>query len=166
MRATAYAQGALADAERIAELRNAAADRLTAEFGRGHWSAHVAAEAVAANMQRSRVYVWRERERIVATLRLLPKKPSEYHRPWFTHVRRPVYLYDMAVDPAHQRKGHGRALIEHAIRTAREYPADAIRLDAYDHAAGAGAFYEKCGFRETSRRVYFRAPIIYYELLL
>jgi len=164
--AGAFAQAGPKDAERIARLRNAAADRLTAEFGRGHWSGHVEPEGVAAAMARSRVYVLAVRGRIVATLRLLPKKPSEYHRPWFTHVRRPVYLYDMAVDPGHQRRGHGRALIAHAIRTAREYPADAVRLDAYDHAAGAGGFYEKCGFRETSRRVYFRAPIIYYEMLL
>ena len=164
--AARFAQAKSDDAARIAELRNAAADRLTAEFGRGHWSGHVAIEVVAANMARSRVYVLRERGRIVATLRLMAKKPSESHRPWFTHVKRPVYLYDMAVDPGHQRKGHGRACLENAIRVAREFPADAIRLDAYDHAAGAGGFYEKCGFREASRRVYFRAPIIYYELLL
>ena len=154
------------DAPRIAELRNDAADRLTARFGRGHWSGHVAVEVVAANMERSRVYVLRERDRIVATLRLLPKRPSEYHRPWFTHVRRPVYLYDMAVDPAFQGQGHGRTCLEHAILAARDFPADSIRLDAYDHAAGAGGFYEKCGFHETGRRVYFRAPIVYYERML
>jgi GNAT superfamily N-acetyltransferase len=77
-----------------------------------------------------------------------------------------VFLYDMAVDPARQRRGLGRTCIEGAIRAARAWPADALRLDAYDHAAGAGPFYEKCGFRETSRRVFFRAPIIYYEMML
>ena len=108
----------------------------------------------------------RERGRVMGTLRMHLRKPSEYDRPWFTHVRRPVFLYDMAVDPARQRRGLGRACIDGAIRAARAWPADAIRLDAYDHAAGAGGFYVKCGFREASRRVYFRAPIIYYELLL
>ena len=154
------------EATQIAELRNAAADKLTREFGRGHWSHPVTAEKVADGMERSRVYVLRERGRVVGTLRLHLKKPSEYDRSWFTRVRRPVFLYDMAVDPARQRRGFGRACIEGAIRVARAWPADAIRLDAYDHPAGAGPFYEKCGFRETSRRVYFRAPIIYYEMML
>ena len=117
-------------------------------------------------MEKSRIYVLRERDRIVGTLRLQPKKPSEYDRAWFTRVRRPLFLYDMAVDPARQRSGLGRTCIEGAIRAARAWPADALRLDAYDHPAGAGPFYEKCGFRETSRRVFFRAPIIYYEMML
>ena len=150
------------DIGRIAELRNAAGEKLTREFGHGHWSHPVTAEKVAANTEKSRLYVLRERQRIVGTLRLQMKKPSEYDKPWFTRVRRPLFLYDMAVDPARQRRG----LIEGAIRVARAWPADALRLDAYDHPAGAGPFYEKCGFRETSRRVFFRAPIIYYELML
>jgi len=151
---------------RVAELRNAAAEQLTREHGRGHWSGLVTAEKIAALLERSRVYVLRERGRVVGTLRLQPKKPSEYDRPWFTRASRPVFLYDMAVDPARQRRGHGRACIEGAIRVARAWPADAIRLDAYDHPAGAGPFYEKCGFREASRRVFFRAPLIYYEMML
>ena len=43
---------------------------------------------------------------------------------------------------------------------------DAIRLDAYDAAAGAGDFYAKNGFREVGRTKYRNAPLIYYELLL
>ena len=31
---------------------------------------------------------------------------------------------------------------------ASAWPADAIRLDAFDSAPGAGAFYAKCGLRE------------------
>ena len=154
------------DLARIVELRNAAGEKLTREFGRGHWSHPVTPEKLASNMEKSRIYVLRERSRIVGTLRLQMKRPSEYDRAWFTRVRRPLFLYDMAVDPARQRRGLGRALVEGAIRVARAWPADALRLDAYDHPAGAGRFYEKCGFRETSRRVFFRAPIIYYEMLL
>lgn len=154
------------DLSRIVELRNAAGEKLTREFGRGHWSHPVTSEKVASNLEKSRIYVLRERGRIVGTLRLQLKKPSAYDRAWFTRVPRPLFLYDMAVDPARQRRGLGRTCIEGAIRIARAWPADAIRLDAYDHPAGAGRFYEKCGFRETSRRVFFRAPIIYYEMVL
>jgi hypothetical protein len=44
--------------------------------------------------------------------------------------------------------------------------ADAIRLDAYDGAVGAGAFYAKYGFKEVGRVVYRGTPLIYFELLL
>jgi GNAT superfamily N-acetyltransferase len=65
-----------------------------------------------------------------------------------------------------QRQGIGRLLLTEAVRVARAWPADAIRLDAFDAEAGAGAFYAKCGFREVGRVVYRKAPLIYFEALL
>lgn len=49
---------------------------------------------------------------------------------------------------------------------AQSGPADAICLDAYDAAAGAGPFYAKCGFREVGRASYRGTPLVYYEMLL
>ena len=49
---------------------------------------------------------------------------------------------------------------------ARAWPADAIRLDAYDAVAGAGSFYDKCGFQERGHVVYKGDPLVYYEFLL
>ena len=72
----------------------------------------------------------------------------------------------MAVAPTMQRKGVGRALLKHAAAVAREWPGDAIRLDAYDAAAGAGRFYARCGYREVGRVIYRTVPLIYYEFLL
>jgi len=34
------------------------------------------------------------------------------------------------------------------------WPADAVLLDAYDHPAGAGAFYTRCGFRHVGQTTY------------
>lgn len=53
-----------------------------------------------------------------------------------------------------------------AERVAQEWPADAIRLDAYDAEAGAGDFYRKCGFREVGRVSYRGVPLIYFERML
>ena len=53
-----------------------------------------------------------------------------------------------------------------ALRIARERLADAIRLDAYDSPAGAGAFYEKCGFRQVGRVIYRNTPLLYYEMMI
>ena len=46
----------------------------------------------------------------------------------------------MAVHPGSQRKGVGRLLLKQAEAVARFWPADAIRLDAFDAAAGAGPY--------------------------
>ena len=48
----------------------------------------------------------------------------------------------------------------------RRWPAQAIRLDAFDAEAGAGLFYAKCGYAERGRVTYRNVPLIYYERLL
>ncbi len=154
-----------ADVPEIVALRSAAAARLTREFGPGHWSRPSTAANEREGMRRGHTYVLREGTRIVAALRLVPRKPPE-HRQWFTDCRRPLYLPGMAVAADCQRRGIGRRCLEDVVRLAREWPADAIRLDAYDAPAGAGPFYERCGFREAGRRLFFGAPIIYYEMML
>jgi GNAT superfamily N-acetyltransferase len=60
----------------------------------------------------------------------------------------------------------GRLLLVEAEQVARAWPADAIRLDAYDGAVGAGGFYAKHGFKEVGRVVYRGTRLIYFELLL
>jgi GNAT superfamily N-acetyltransferase len=72
----------------------------------------------------------------------------------------------MSISVAHQGRGFGRLAVEDARVVAGAWPAEAIRLDAYDAEAGAGPFYAKCGFEERGRVVYKGDPLIYYELLL
>ena len=81
-------------------------------------------------------------------------------------MKRPVYLTGLAVSVAHQGQGLGRLAMADACDVARDWPADAIRLDAYDSPAGAGDFYLKCGFKERGRIMYRGDPLVYYELLL
>jgi GNAT superfamily N-acetyltransferase len=154
------------DASELARLRTAVADQLTRDFGSGHWSTPVSENGQARAIEQGRVFVARRRGRIVATLRLATKKPWAIDADYFTKVPRSLYLTDMAVGPDFQRRGIGRECMAEAERLARQWPADAIRLDAYDAAAGAGPFYEKCGLREMGRVVYRQNPLIYYELLL
>jgi GNAT superfamily N-acetyltransferase len=103
---------------------------------------------------------------LAGSLRLATKKPWAIDVKYFTPVKRPLYLTDMAVTPKLQRIGLGRKLLEQAIIQARAWPTDAIRLDAFDTATGAGPFYARCNFRETARATYKNVPLIYYELLL
>jgi GNAT superfamily N-acetyltransferase len=154
------------DAAEIAVLRTAVADHLNAQYGRGHWSGAVTEKAVLRAVRTARVLVARSGGPLVGTLTLATKKPWAIDPKYFTSVRRPLYLTDMAVDPAVQRTGIGRRLLEDAASVARSWPADAIRLDSYDAAAGAGPFYAKCGFREVGRVTYRGTPLIYFEMVL
>ena len=145
-------------------MRIAAADRLTRDFGDGHWSSHTNEDAVLRDLKVSRVLVARERGSIVGTLTLQTKKPSSIDLACFADCRKPLYLINMAVDPSRQRSGVGRALLAEALEVARAFPADAIRLDAYDSAAGAGGFYRKCGYTHVGGKVFRGVPLLYFEL--
>lgn len=154
------------DADAIAALQTRVAETLTRAHGIGHWSAAVGASSVTRAIESSLVLVGREEGTIVGTLRLVTKKPWAIDVAYFTPVRRPLYLLSMAIEPFRQHAGLGRQLLQAAAATGRNWPAEAIRLDAYDHAAGAGPFYAKCGYREVGRATYRSVPLLYYEQLL
>jgi GNAT superfamily N-acetyltransferase len=147
-------------------LRTAVAEVLTLAHGKGHWSSPVTPEGQLRAITASRVLVAVSGGAVRGTLRLAKKKPWAIDPAYFTKAKRPLYLIDMAVEPALQRQGIGRLLLAEAVRVARDVGADAIRLDAYDGPAGAGEFYARCGFTERGRVVYRGVPLIYYEILL
>jgi GNAT superfamily N-acetyltransferase len=156
----------LDDASQIAALQTRVAEDLTRLHGLGHWSAPVLEQNVARGIASSTVLVGRDNGIIVGTLRLVTKKPWAIDPAYFVTVRRPLYLLSMAVEPSRQRTGIGTRLLEEARIVGQRWPADAIRLDAYDSAAGAGPFYAKCGYREVGRVTYHSVPLRYFELLL
>lgn len=155
-----------ADAAALAVLHTAVADDLTQKHGRGPWSTKTSEKGVMLALRISQVFIARQGEEIVATLRLATKKPWAIDVSYFTNCKQPLYLLAMAVSPVKQRQGIGRRCFEEAIKIAKAWPADAIRLDAYDAAAGAGGFYSGGGCAEVGRVVYRNTPLVYYEFLL
>ena len=155
-----------ADAAPLAALHTAVAEHLTQMHGRGPWSAATSEKGVLYAMRTCRVLVAGEGAEIIATLRLTTRKPWAIDPRYFAMSDMPVYLLAMAVTPARQRQGIGRRCLEEARQIAKAWPAEAIRLDAYDADAGAGPFYARCGFTEVGRATYRNAPLIYYELVL
>ncbi len=157
------------DAAVLATLHTTVSADLTRKFGHGFWSS-VTTERGVLNALRmpkfSRVLVARARGRIIGTLCLATKKPWAIDTAYFTPVKKPLYLTGMAVHPDFQRKGVGRLLMKEAEAIARAWPADAIRLDAFDANAGAGPFYAKCGYREVAHVTYKKDPLVYFELVL
>ena len=154
------------DVPALSVLRTAVANDLTRQYGKGHWSAPVSERGAAIALRYATVLLLHDGPVLAGTLRLANKKPWAIDPAYFTAVPRAIYLTDMAVDPSRQRHGIGRRLVAEAIAMARAWPADAIRLDAYDAPAGAGEFYVKCGFREVARVVYRTVPLVYYERLI
>ena len=161
-----FRDATLDDVAVIAALQNAAAGALTARFGAGNWSTLVTERGATLSQRHARVRLGRSEKRVLTVVRLATKKPWAIDVSYFTPVKRPLYLTGMAVSVAHQGQGLGRLALEDACAVARSWPADAVRLDAYDAQAGAGDFYLKCGFKERGRVVYRADPLIYYELLL
>ena len=154
------------DAADIASLLAATADELTSRHGSGHWSLAASEKTVLRDMRRSVILLGRTASRVVATFRLARRKPWAIDPRYFSSSNTPVYLTTMAVDPSMQGKGIGRLCIKEAKAIARDWPSDAIRLDAYDAEAGAGDFYRKCGFREVGRVSYKNTPLVYFEMML
>jgi GNAT superfamily N-acetyltransferase len=164
-----FAEAGNGDAAALAALHGAVAADLTRRFGQGRWSSAQSERGLLANMRRpkfERILMARGNRRIVGTLRLATKKPWAIDTAYFTAVNRPLYLTGMAVHPDLQRSGVGRLLLKEAEAVARAWPADAIRLDAFDAEAGAGGFYAKCGFREVGRVSYKGNPLVYFEMVL
>lgn len=160
-----FERATAADARALVALRSATAQRLTDTFGIGPWSRAATERGTLFGMRRSQVWVARDAA-IVASFALGTRKPWAIDREYFTRANAPLYLTDMAVHPDRQRSGLGRQCLVEAVRIARAWPADAIRLDAYDTLAGAGPFYERCGFRSAGRVVYRGTPLVYFELVL
>jgi GNAT superfamily N-acetyltransferase len=154
------------DAGALYRLRCRTAGDLTRRFGAGPWTSTGTEHGMRRAVLTSRVLVVRQGRDPIAALNLQTRRPWAIDASSFTPVGRVLYLVDMRVDPSWQRLGIGRWLLSAAEAAARDWPADAIRLDAYDAPAGAGRFYDKCGYRECGRATYRAVPLVYYERLV
>jgi len=152
------------DATDLVALHTAANEDLAARHG--IQTGAVSERGILFSMQRGTAYLARHRGKPIATLRLSKRKPWAIDRKYFAGCARPLFLTSMAVHPKMQGKGIGRACLAQVARFAREWPADAIYLDAFDRPWGAGGFYAKCGYCEVGRGTYRAEPLIYYEMLV
>jgi GNAT superfamily N-acetyltransferase len=117
-------------------------------------------------MRIASVWLVRSGRAPVATFALGTRKPWAIDRSYFTPCERPLYLTNMAVRPDYQRRGVGRRCVDEIIRIAREWPGQAIRLDAYRGPAGASDFYARTGFRHVGDVTYRGTPLAYFEMML
>jgi GNAT superfamily N-acetyltransferase len=155
------------DAAAIAAVRIAAARDLVARYGPGPWGlASDTVDGVRMEVAGSTVFIARGEGTVLATLRLSLNNPWLGDTNFFTPCERAVHLTAMAVSPAHQRQGIGRACLRDVDRIARRWTTGAIRLDSHDAPAGAREFYVRCGYREVARGNYLGTPLIWFERLV
>ena len=69
-------------------------------------------------------------------------------------ARAPAELVRIYVESSSHGRGVGAALMEEAVRRAREAGADALWLYAWQRAPRAIAFYRRCGFRIVGTSVF------------
>jgi GNAT superfamily N-acetyltransferase len=159
----------LASADDIPELvamRVRVSQNLAKKFGEGYWAGRPTESGERFLMRIGQVYIARHRGKLIATLALSTRKPWSIDVEHFHASTKPLYLRAMAVEPAKQGNGIGSKCIAEVRRIAADAGRDAIRLDAFDCAAGAGKFYRKCGFAEVARVVYKGVPLREFEMVL
>jgi GNAT superfamily N-acetyltransferase len=163
--ALSFRRAVEADIPALLNLRLAVDADQAERFGDARYTTTINEKSVARNLKSSRVLVASRRGRIVGAVRLETKKPWAIDLRYFTAGCKAVYLHDVNVHPQHQRSGIGLQLMDRVKEMAREWPVDAIRLDAYDGTSGAGPFYEKCGLKKMGHAVYRGVPLVYFELV-
>jgi GNAT superfamily N-acetyltransferase len=163
---TAIAVATQKDVRALVALRTAVARGMTQKFGEGHWSASPTKAEVVRQLRASHVLVARHAAEVIGTVRLTTAKPWAIDSSSFTPVKSAFYVLGLAVAPGARGQNVGRDLIEAAKNAARSWPVEALWLDAYDHIAGAGPFYLKCGFLKVGGTQYREVPLIYYEWLV
>jgi ribosomal protein S18 acetylase RimI-like enzyme len=73
---------------------------------------------------------------------------------WFTIEDRPVgrvvFIYDIAVDPEHRRKGHAQAALGAVEDYARRHDCVGVMLHVFGSNTGARQLYLRAGYDETN----------------
>jgi GNAT superfamily N-acetyltransferase len=73
---------------------------------------------------------------------------------WFVPEDRPfgrvVFIYDIAVDPAHRRRGYARQALAGIEVFARDHGAVGVQLHVFGGNAGARRLYLEAGYVETN----------------
>jgi ribosomal protein S18 acetylase RimI-like enzyme len=72
---------------------------------------------------------------------------------WFATEDRPfgrvVFIYDIAIEPAHRRRGHAQAALQAVETYALEHGCIAVQLHVFGNNAGARRPYQRAGYVET-----------------
>ena len=117
------------------------------EFGQGGWRGRkVAAIADDCRLQPDGVFVVEERA---------SGHVAGYVTTRLNATSRVGWIPNLAVDPAHQGKGLGRALLEHAIEFFRQSGMQVAKIETLEQNPIGQSLYPSLGFKEVARQIHF-----------
>jgi ribosomal protein S18 acetylase RimI-like enzyme len=117
------------------------------EFGEGGWRGRkVAAIADDCRLQPDGVFVVEERA---------GGSVAGYVTTRLNATSRVGWIPNLAVDPAHQGKGLGRALLEHAIGFFRQSGMQVAKIETLEQNPIGQSLYPSLGFKEVARQIHF-----------
>lgn len=71
----------------------------------------------------------------------------------YLYPQRSLYIQEMAVSRAHQRKGYGEALMNYAVEAAKQHGISQMTLHVWAFNQGAVAFYEHMGYKALTTKM-------------
>ncbi len=96
-----------------------------------------------------KIIVVEENQKILGTLIYRIKETKEHIN---LRDSRVIWIEELVIDERNRTKGLGRALIDEAIKIAKDENCARVDLNCWDFNKGAIAFYEKIGM-QTQRRI-------------
>ena len=121
-------------------------EQLLGPFGQGGWQGRkVAAIADDCLLQPDGVFVAETQDGQVAG----------YVTTRLNSVSRIGWIPNLAVDPAWQGKGLGRALLQHAIDFFRESGMEVAKIETLEQNPIGQQLYPSLGFKEVARQIHF-----------
>ncbi|MDE1152157.1 MAG: GNAT family N-acetyltransferase [Micavibrio sp.] len=157
----------IADILAIHQVRKAAADALTSQFGNGPWSSVSIISTAERALSGRTLFKIVDGSTIIGTLTLTPLRIGFYKPDWFADAAaKALYLHSMSIHPQRQHDDIGRQALEQVEAFAGQQGFTAIRLDSYDSDAGAGGFYESCGFVQVAREDAMKTKLKIYERII
>jgi ribosomal protein S18 acetylase RimI-like enzyme len=115
-------------------------------FGEGGWKGRkVAAIAEDCRLQPNGVFVAEELDGTVVG----------YVTTRLSAVSRIGWIPNLAVDPAHQGKGLGRTLLEHAVEFFRDSGMEVAKIETLEQNPVGQNLYPSLGFVEVARQIHY-----------
>ena len=120
-----------------------------ATYARWSKGKHPTADGIRAYIEEGSMYLYKEKEEIVAAMALTMYQGEDYHAiEWSRQVNdnEVAVIHILVVSPDSQGNGIGSEMIREAIRLAQEKGMKSIRLDALASNTPAHRLYERLGF--------------------
>jgi ribosomal protein S18 acetylase RimI-like enzyme len=122
-------------------------EQLLGPFGEGGWQGRkVAAIADDCRLQPDGVFVAEDPQ---------TRQPIGYITTRLSQASRIGWIANLAVDPAWQGKGLGRALIQHAVDFFRQQGMEVAKIETLEQNPVGQGLYPTLGFQEVARQIHY-----------